>query len=298
MPHKHQRSKSKDDPSYHDLPPSKGSRPQPHDENHPNNFKAANLRKRKNNVSHKNTDTPKAFLRLTSNYRSPRSGLDDGLNPRKRRKIAPSSSDVAPSLDPYPLPALVIQPHEPLSTFNARVDLALPISGVAKKSNGGKEFGGERKTKTEKRMQKMQNEWREEAQRRKEKRDADADEATVDEDGIDDMLRVAKEGCKKKGGKRNRMDDEEDIWAQVKTKRPEDLANIKATGRPRGGELVGLHDVVLAPPKFSKVPRLRENFGVRPGMEGLKKQAEMTEARQIVIENYRQMMRNKRGEAG
>lgn len=58
--------------------------------------------------------------------------------------------------------------------------------------------------------------------------------------------------------------------------------------------MVGLHDVVLAPPKFDKVPKVKVGVGDVVKKGGLKKQVEMGEARRSVIEGYRQMMRAKR----
>ena len=190
-----------------------------------------------------------------------------------------------------------IQPHEPLSSFNARVDAALPFSSLSKGNGGNKEVSGGSKTKTERKMQKMQNEWRKEEQRRKQKleEEDDEDESEVDGHGLDDIIKRAKKG-KRKGRKGSRGgadkytaedSDDDDPWAHIKTKRIEE-----ASENTRGG-LVGLHDVVQAPPKFSKVPKGKENLKIGQESGGLKRQAELSEARKGVIDGYRQMMAQK-----
>ena len=141
-------------------------------------------------------------------------------------------------------------------------------------------------------MQKMQKEWREEDKRRKEKREEEDDE-DGDEDGAESPVTItgkSKKGKKsKKGGGGNGAEEgDEDPWAHIKAKRIDTA----------GSGLVGLHDVVLAPPRFSKVPKGKENFGNGKGVGGLKRQEELSEARMSVIEGYRQLMREKRGDEG
>lgn len=296
MPHKHKRDKSKSDPSFYDLPPSKKAQPLPTRKPIITNGKPAainakaplTLSKRKH--ASMQDDTPRAFTRLLTGYRPPRSGLDDGNRPSKKWK--PSKPVVERNFAPQPktLTTPTIQPHEPLSSFAARVDATLPFSGLTKKGGGGKE-GKERQTKLEKKMQKMYKEWREEDKRMKEKREEEADEK-VDEEGIEEV--TAKTRGKRKGGKkkrrraddRNELEDDEDPWAHIKAK--------QIDGVGFGAGLVGLHDVVLAPPKFSKVPKGKENFNIGKGEGGLKRQGELTEARRSVAEGYRQMMSEKR----
>lgn len=299
MPHKHKRDKSKGDPSFYDLPPSKKAQSLPSREptkatkGSPTttNVKASSKpSKRKRLVQ---DDTPRAFTRLLTGYRPPRSGLDDGTRPSKKRKASKSTTDdvlVPPSIA---LPAPTIQPHEPLSSFSARVDAALPFSGLTKKG-GGKE-GRERQTKMEKKMQRMYKEWREEDKRLKQKREEEADEK-IGEEGMEEKL-AKKKGKRKSskrrsggGDKREDVDEnDEDPWAHIKAKRIEDIGT---------GALVGLHDVVLAPPTFSKVPKGKENFNIGKREGGLKRQVELTEARRSVVEGYRQMMSEKRSADG
>lgn len=146
-------------------------------------------------------------------------------------------------------------------------------------------------------MQRMQKEWREEEKRRKEKMEEEVLEKDVDEEGVDVML--AKSGTKKKKTKKGKRvktgdsqsgeEEEGDIWAGIKAKRVE-------VSNGQGG-LVGLHDVVLAPPKLAK-GKLREKsgsgFGKISGGGGLKRIGELSEARQGVVEGYRALMKERR----
>lgn len=303
MPHKHKRDKSKTDASSYDLPPTKAAYALPVKKalSHTATTTTKPSKRKRPTL---NDDTPRAFTRLLHPYRPPRSGLDDGTRPSKKRKSSKTTTNnntTSTSNQPLPpppaLPAPTILPHEPLSAFNARVDAALPFSGLSKKSAGGKGEEKGKQTKTERKMQRMQREWREEDKRRKEKRAEEA-EGDVDEEGVEDLLTVtgkSKKGKKnkRKAGRENGMDDDddEDPWAHIKAKR----IDTAASG---GGGLVGLHDVVLAPPKFSKVPKGKENFGVGKGVLGLKKREELSEARRSVVEGYRELMRGRRGEGG
>ena len=283
MPHKHRLAKANDGADRYNLPPSK-------DVQFELVEKPSKSKKRKH-ISRED-DTPRAFTRLLTTYRPPRSGLDDGMLPSKKRKTSKAFAEGEPTMPPRSHLAPTIQPQEPLSSFNARVDAALSFAGLSKRSSGGQDIDRARKTKTEKKMQKMQREWREEERRRKEKLEEQADEARVDEDGIEDMLKTERKH-KRKGGKRKQGDDgmipedDDDPWAHIKAKR---LAESDEKG---GSGLVGLHDVVLAPPKFSRMRENKENEKVGVG-GGLKRQAELSEARQRVIDGYRQMMKEKR----
>jgi len=163
-----------------------------------------------------------------------------------------------------------------MSAFSARVDAALPVRGLTAK--GKKMQGGGRQTKTERKMQRMQREWRVGEERRRAKR------AEMREEGEDGDAG----GGRKGGGKGGRRIEEEegDLWAGIAAK------PLQGGG---GGGLVGLHDVVLAPPKFEKA--LGEMFkiggGGKCGGVGLKRQAELGEARRKAVEGYRALMRQR-----
>ena len=187
-----------------------------------------------------------------------------------------------------------------MSDFAARVDAALPVSGLIGK--GGTKLPGVKvpRTKMERKMQKMQKEWREVEARRREKRE-EAMEEVEDEDG--DMkinARGLNPSQSSKKGKRRIDDDDEDPWAAV------GKSQSTKTTSPSAG-LVGLHDVVQAPPQFSKVPtdRFRIRNGAKisvldvPGAAGsLRRREELGEARRSVVEGYRAMMKEKKAGDG
>lgn len=294
MPHKHRREKDKNDAFYYDLPPSKSARALPVKRAATAQTSQSHTRSTKRKSARLDDDTPRAFTRLLTGYRPPRSGLDDGIRPSKKRKISKATAENETIAPPPSLRTPTIQPHEPLSSFNARVDAALPFNGLSKRSGGVKEVDKGRKTKTERKMQKMQKEWRDEERRRREKLEEEGDEATVNEDAVDDILKGANTR-KQKGGRRKRSGengvealDDEDPWAHIQAKPIQDHND-----RPTNG-LIGLHDVVLAPPQFSKLPKGKENVNIGLGSGGLKRQAELSEARKSVVDGYRQMVKEKR----
>ena len=137
-------------------------------------------------------------------------------------------------------------------------------------------------------MQRMQREWREEEKRRRERRVDDMEE-NMDEDRVDAGLEGAKK-TKGKGRKRKRVDGKsdgnEDPWAHVEAKKIGDVGS--------GVGLIGLHDVVLAPPKLSRLS-IRKDVVNSTRDGGLKRQGELKDARNNVIEKYRQMTTDKRG---
>ena len=297
MPHKHKRDKSKNDASFYDLPPSKTAHPLPVTKL-TSTIAKPNTKTAKRKHAQIQDDTPRAFTRLLGNYRPPRSGLDDGVKPSKKkaRKLSKHEPNSNPAtLVPAPLAVPSIQPREPLSAFAARVDAALPFSGLSKRSGAAKETERGRQTKTERKMQKMQKEWREEDQRMKEKleeaSDEDVDESTST--GIGSKRTSSKKKRRRENNSGGRPDDDDDDpWAHIAAKRLEEQQATKVSGSGVG--LVGLHDVVLAPPRFSRVPKRKESQAVG----GLKRQEELSEARMTVVEGYRQMMRQKRGQGG
>ncbi|KAK4989121.1 hypothetical protein LTR50_003456 [Elasticomyces elasticus] len=333
MPHKHTR-KSADSTSYN-LPPTTLARPLPArqaaskkaaTDSKPDNGRPKQKKARIEGYG--DDDTPRAFARLMrfgASGKGPNS-LDNGERTplTKKRKRGQDTSTTtttttvppAPHLQPHPpkpkqkpqpppAPPTVpkILPGESISSFSARVNLALPISGLARKGNKTKVpgvRGGERQTKTEKRLQKMYAEWRTVDAARKERAEEarELDEEAEDErdamygGGLSD---AGFSGGKKAAARRRRMlgevaavkAEDEDPWAE--------LQRLRGTTR-------GLRDVAQAPPTFSTVPR--EKFRVRNGARAavsdvpnaagsLARREELGEARRGVIERYREMMRLK-----
>ena len=120
--------------------------------------------------------------------------------------------------------------------------------------------------------------------------EAEGLEKDVDED---DALLTGVRTKKKTKGKRGAGEGEEgDIWAGIKAKRIEVV--------DAQGGLVGLHNVVQAPPKLLKGKmKEKENssFG-KKSAGGMKRVGELSEARKGVVEGYRALMRERRGGMG
>jgi hypothetical protein len=226
-------------------------------------------------------------------------GLDDGVRvskAAKKQKLATEKGDKIPTEAPTD-PTPTIRVGERMSDFAARVDAALPVSGLINKTaRGGKDPLGLKvgRTKTEKRMHRMYDEWREQDKRIKEKREDAmdlAEEEAMDEDGQVKWKVDIETGSRKKKGKakkkvRGEVDDgDADPWEQIK--------------RNRAEAKVGLHDVAQAPPTFSHVPREKfKTLGARvevddvPKASGsLRRREELGEVRRSVVEGYRAMMK-------
>ncbi|KAL8783846.1 MAG: hypothetical protein Q9213_004336 [Squamulea squamosa] len=307
MPHKQRRLKDQDT-SLHELPPTAVALPLPVS-------KLSKIHQPQKVLNRKNDakdDTPRAFTHLMTytltGHRTPR-GLDDGTKPlaSKKRKRGSNNEEQAAvagadSTCNDEAKILRILPGERMVDYSARVDQALPVVGLVSKGKGA---GGlkERQTKTERKMQRMQKEWREEESRRKARLQEAEEEAEGEEaeGGGRVTLGATGKGKGKKKGKRrknkggsggDRSDDDEDPWAVVAANRKREREEMeKVEGK---GGLVGLHDVVQAPPKFTKAPMKKVNVAdvVRKG--GLKRQVELSEARTSVVQGYRKMMRERR----
>ncbi|KAI4120700.1 MAG: hypothetical protein LQ338_006824 [Usnochroma carphineum] len=277
MPHKHTRPRTS--PSSHDLPPTSLARPLPVSKSPQN---PAPHRPHKQNPQ---DDTPRAFTRLmtyaSTGRKTPR-GLDDGSSAhsqsRKRKRDSSQDMDASTAVPK-------ILPGERMGDYAARVDMALPVRGLVGKGRG------ERQSRLEKRMQRMQREWREVDRRLRERGE---EEEEVEEDG-GGAGKSAKKGKKRKGKGKGGVEDDEDPWAVVAKNRKREQEEKEKEKEGRGGGLVGLHDVVLAPPKFER--KVKVGDVVKKG--GLKRQVEVSEARREVVEGYRRMMRERReGQAG
>ncbi|TVY37150.1 UPF0653 protein, partial [Lachnellula occidentalis] len=278
-------------------------------------------KKRKRNVDTAD-DTPKAFARLMAFSQGKRmaKGLDDGIRVPKKKKVKVEGDDedagqkakdqlrvkqAEKEKEKEKAQMPTIKPGERMAEFSARVDAALPVSGLINKTaKNGKDPLGLKvgRTKKEKKMHKMYAEWRDQDARVKEKREAAQEEKEMDdlEEGEGGQVVWADSSTsskKKKGkGKKKRVvgeieDGENDPWAKIQ--------------RERGGK-VAFGDVVQAPPTFTKAPR--EKFKVRgakvevgdvPKASGsLRRREELGEVRRSVVEGYRAMMNNGTGNKG
>jgi hypothetical protein len=232
-------------------------------------------------------------------------GLDDGVQLSKKQKkaaaaAAESNNDTQNDVEKEESVQMpTIKPGERMAEFSARVDAALPVSGLINKTaKGGKDPLGLKvgRTYKEKKMQRMYAEWRLEEARIQERREIEKEDKEMEaleerDDGQvvwkDDSTSSSKK--KKKGGKKKKVvgeveDGESDPWAKIQ--------------RERGGK-VAFGDVVQAPPTLQK---MREKFKVRgagvqvgdvPKSSGsLRRREELGEIRRGVVEGYRAMMRD------
>ncbi|KAF9736804.1 hypothetical protein PMIN06_008163 [Paraphaeosphaeria minitans] len=326
MPHKHKR-KAEHDANNFDLPPSVRAAPLPVGKVRTTPAQKSKKRKTMHVQGYGTDDTPKAFARLMAFSANPkrRSGLDDGKKPKKPKPkptptpkptqaavAADTEQDAAPNSEAQPdvaTPQLKIMPGESLSDFRQRVNQALPLSGIAKSGKKTPGLGDHRVTKHERHLKRLQEGWRKEEARIRDKEREAAELAEEEQDELDAMWEdktqdsdgptagAKKKKASKRGKKRLvvgevRDDKGEDEWEALRKKREE-------------GKRRGLHDVVQEPPSFTKVPReifkvkagAKVNVGNVPNSAGsLRKREELGEERQGIIETYRRLMAQKRGE--
>lgn len=232
----------------------------------------------------------------TSGIKLPR-GLDDGVDRRPASKKRKVGAPAAKATETRASDAPKILPGERLSDFAARVDQALPLSGLASlhsRKDGkpldpalAKSLKG-RPTKHNKRLLRMQKEWREEEARRKTKKEeqVEDDEEKVEREG---NLWAGQTGKKRKGGSTAvvRLEgSDEDPWAEL-TRTKREATRMKS-----------LQDVVQAPPQLDHrmaVGKGRifrdvavvdvENVPVAIG--SMRKREEVAGRRREVIEQYR-----------
>jgi hypothetical protein len=259
-------------------------------------------------------DTPKAFQRLMAFSQGgpkKRSGLDDGTVKTKKQKkqaaaeaVEKDNANNKSEEQTQSNSVLKIQPGESMREFRARVDAALPMSGISK---SGKKVAGvsdHRVTKHERHLKRLQKGWREEEARIREKEMEAKELAEEEQDELDamwedktsDLPTTRTVNGKTKKAKKNKRkllvgeidNGSEDEWEALKKKRQ---------------ERKGLHDIVHAPPTFDKVPReifkVKNGAGAKVGnvpnsAGSLRKREELGEERQKMIEKYREMMAAKR----
>jgi hypothetical protein len=294
-----------------DLPPTVIAKPLPVAKSAKSNgiftTELTTARKRKRKVE-KDDNTPKAFTRLMSfrdGKRLPK-GQDDGMITTKRQKRSESEKATirrksATELSNARIEMPTIQPGERMSDFAARVDAALPLSGLlSRTTKGGRDPLGLKvaRTKKEKKMHRIYDEWREQDRKIKERRqeamELAQEEGDDEELGVKwkvDMESTVLGGREKRKGKKSKVigevnNGDDDPWAAI--------AKARNEGPKR------LNDVVQAPPQFSNLPK--EKFKVRgarvnvedvPKASGsLRRREELAEVRKSVVEGYRQMMKD------
>lgn len=260
----------------------------------------------------KKDDAPRAFKRLMAfaGGQKFRSGLDDGIRkkPTKNNKTKAATDGVAEAketMEAAKKASITIQPGESMGDFARRVDAALPVMGLVNSSsrNGKDPLGLKiQRTRKERKMHKLYDEWKKEELAIQEKKREEAEEAEEKELENDTMgvkwktdMEDAAGRKKKKGkGKGARSvwesgDVEDDPWAELKKK--------------RGEKKIGLHDHVKAPPELKNKPKevLKKvggatvDVGTIPKAAGsLKRREELQEVREEVVAAYRKLMEGRR----
>jgi hypothetical protein len=248
-----------------------------------------------------------------------RSGLDDGLVQTKKQKraaalAASSASDEQKQLTTKTAEAEAkaipkIQPGESMAEFSQRVDAALPLAGINKTTKKVAGAPDRRITKHEKRLKRLQAGWREEEARIRDKEDEARELAEEDEDeaaalwedktaDLDEGTKLRPNGKKAKKKTKRKMvvgevDDSDDEWEKLQRRRESQKQK-------------GVHDVVSAPPTFTRVPR--EIFKVKNGAKvnvnnvptaagSLRKREELGEERKTIIDTYRELMAQRKENA-
>ncbi|KAL7806061.1 hypothetical protein V8C44DRAFT_339508 [Trichoderma aethiopicum] len=239
MPHKHRTKKGGDGADF-DLPPTENARPLPVHKRNATTTSEGRITKKRHRKSTRDSDTPRAFRRLmaVAGGKKLRSGLDDGQAEKPSTKgTAKKSED------------LQIRPGENLGAFASRVDAALPVSGLARKTSvtkEGKDAQGFKvyRTRKERKMHKLYDQWRAEELKIQEKKEEEL-ERIAERDLEDDAAGILTSAAfqdessrtrRKKGHKRRKV-AEEDPWLELKKRRAETKPKI--------------YDTVLAPPEFS-----------------------------------------------
>ena len=276
MPTKHKRKRD-DDKSNYDLAPSSKAKPLPviaPTKDFLTPRKKQKLDEGKGKKPKKSTDdTPKAFARLMAWHTEGKrisGGLDDGKQAKKENKKnkaqkqqeddvaekpAPTVSREPQSQAPTTNPSgLKIQPGESLGQFGLRVDQALSLSSLPKQNvnpNASlpadlreKEKKSQRLTKHNKRLARMQGEWRNTEAKLKAKEEEELEE-NVEKLEEEKLLWDSVKTTGKKG-KRKVVDD--DPWKELEKKRRAE--------KGRKALALTAKDQVQAPPVLGKVKRI------------------------------------------
>lgn len=230
-------------------------------------------------------------------------GPDDGNDRRSKKKNNKGQNDdtkeePTPAQPEKKIPIPKILPGEKLSDFAARVDQAMPLSGIAKRHNvgvPGLKIKETRTTKHEKHLKRLQKGWREEEARLRAKEEEEKEEREAELEELEEQWREIEAEAgpikKRKGHKRHVAGDEsdDDPWAKLNKKVKEERKNPLET--------------VDAPPVLTKVrPKFKVYGGAKvsvenvPGAAGsLRRREELKAERESIVEQYRRLMAEKRG---
>ncbi|KAG8404974.1 hypothetical protein J3459_022282 [Metarhizium acridum] len=285
MPHKHRRKRGEDD--NFDLPPSRRALPLSVSSRSQNRSTTDHPKQKKHRTHRKGNDAPRAFKRIMafSQGKRLRPGLDNGDSARN----GPKNSGT-----PVEVPR--IKPGEDMRSFSARVDTALPVAGLTKKTKtkDGKDSLGIKvqRTRKERKMHKLYDQWRAEERKIQEQKEEERELAAEREleNDYDDLFtdsawtEAGEETGNKKSRKRKGKGREEDPWIELV--------------RKRGEARIGLHDVAQAPPELhhKKTRKQLEVGGATVDVDSIPKSAgslrrreELQTARDDVVEAYRKI---------
>ncbi|KAL4801153.1 hypothetical protein BDV19DRAFT_8809 [Aspergillus venezuelensis] len=225
------------------------------------------------------------------------------VNNNKKKNQASKEAEQVSELEAKT--SLKILPGEKLSDFAARVDREMPLSQMKRSakptpSENLPKLQDHKVTKHEKHLKRLQAQWREDDARIKEK---EATEREEREEEMDEQLQLWKDWEVEAGKKKKRNpnytqgkkkggggddDDGPDPWAKLRKKRA----------------AVNPFDVAQEPPQLKKP---REIFKVRGGAKvdvanvpasvgSLRRREELASERRNIVEEYRRLMAEKRGE--
>lgn len=249
----------------------------------------------------------------------------DTVTSPESRPNPPKSNKPQPQLMTQAPPKIL--PGETLANFALRVDQTLPLSSMSRSTNANlpddlkaKLKKSQRTTKHNKRLQKMQADWRATEAKLREKEEEDDDERDEQREEHDLLwasvrsARDMRKGKKKKRAAKgvNGGIDDDDPWKELEKRRREETKQKN------------LQDVVKAPPVLKKIKskfKVRredldtlgggskgdfggdDGFGdalvdvsnVPNAVGSLRRREELNQTRRAVIEGYRQMRGRKRG---
>lgn len=238
---------------------------------------------------------------------------------RKKKTGNDPATDTATTKEtsqPEPYSAPHILPGEKLSDFAARVDREMPLSEL-KRSNKASptdlpKIREQRLTKHDKRLRRLQSQWREEEEKIQEREAMEREDREAEmEDQLELWKQWEKESgkskAKKKGAapqKKKKKNGGEGNGDGVSDDDDYDAADpwAKLNKPDRINKPANPLDVVQAPPQLTKP---REVFKVRGGarvnvdnvptsMGSLRRREELADERKSIVEEYRRLMAEKR----
>ena len=205
-------------------------------------------------------DTPKGFKRLMALQQGikPRSGLDDGNMPSRKRKCSQFSEATTSSSNLGHLQSRLNRedPHKYLLHKSAK---HVPTSKFPKPDDTGSvlsEFAQVKAplTRKERKLQKIRDEWRRAEAARKAEAE-EAQEEAKEQDPCADFWQSLR-GSRKGSSKKSRGEQE----PLIKKRNPRAAPPTNRQSQDMKG-LIGLHDVVKEPPHFSHLPKKRLRGG-------------------------------------